>query len=124
MVTSVLTALLLGTVMLADSSNAVVVRLVAADYRFEPSELTFRVGTAYQLQVENHGKDMHELTAPAFFEAVELKNPEVLNPERTELVLQPGEQKDVYFTAKRAGRYPYICADHDWAGMIGVMVVE
>jgi len=39
-------------------------------------------------------------------------------------VLQAGEQKDVYFTAKRAGRYPYICADHDWAGMTGVMVVE
>ena len=124
MVTSALTALLLSAAMLADLSNAAVVRLVTVDYRFEPSELTFRVGTAYQLQVENHGKDMHELTAPAFFEAVELKNPEVLNPERTELVLQPGEQKDVYFTAKRVGRYPFICADHDWAGMTGVMVVE
>ena len=124
MVTSVLTALVLSSGMLADSSNAAVVRLVTADYRFEPSELTFHVGTAYHLHVENHSNDMHELTAPAFFEAVELKNPEVLNQERTELVLQPGEQKDVYFIAKRAGRYPYICADHDWAGMTGVMVVE
>jgi plastocyanin len=124
MVTSVLTALVLSAVMLADSSNTVVVGLVAADYRFEPSELTFHVGTAYELHVENRGNNLHELTAPAFFQAVELKNPEVLNSERTELVLQPGEQKDVYFIAKRAGRYRYICADHDWAGMTGVMVVE
>jgi len=123
-VTSALTALLLSAAMLADLSNAAVVRLVTVDYRFEPSELVFRVGTAYRLHVENHGTNMHELTAPAFFEAVELKNPEVLNSQRTELVLQPGEQKDVYFIAKRAGRYPFICADHDWAGMTGVMVVE
>jgi len=124
MVTFALIALVLGPAKLADWSNAQVVRIVTVDYRFEPSELTFRVGTAYQLHVENHGNDLHELTAPAFFQAVELKNPEALNPERTELVLQPGEQKDVYFIAERAGRYPFICADHDWMGMTGVMVVE
>ena len=123
-VTSALTALLLGAAMLADSSNAELVRIVTVDYRFEPSELTFRVGTTYELHVENRGKNLHELTAPAFFQAVELKNPEVLNSERTELVLQPGEQKDVYFIAKRAGRYPFDCADHGWMGMTGVMVVK
>ena len=124
MVAFALIALVLGAAKLADWSNPQVVRIVTVDYRFEPSELTFRVGTAYRLHVENHGNNMHELTAPAFFEAVELKNPEVLNPERTELALQPGEQKDVYFIAKLAGRYPFICADHDWAGMTGVMVIE
>jgi len=124
MVAFALIALVLGAAKLADWSNPQVVRIVTVDYRFEPSELTFRVGTAYRLHVENHGNNMHELTAPAFFEAVELKNPEVLNPERTELALQPGEQKDVSFIAKRAGRYPFICADHDWAGMTGVMVIE
>ena len=121
---TVLTALVLGASMLADWSDAELVCMVTADYRFEPSELTFRVGTRYRLHVENHGKDTHEVTAPAFFEAAELKNPEVLNAERTELVLQPGEEKDVYFIAKRAGRYPFSCADHDWAGMTGVMVVK
>src|SRR5215470_19448981 len=96
-VTSAFAAFLLGVAMLADSSNAEVVRIVTVDYRFEPSELTFRVGTTYELHVENRGKNLHELTAPAFFQAVEITNPEVLNSERTELVLQPGEQKDVYF---------------------------
>jgi len=124
MITSAFAAFLLGVAMLADSSNAEVVRIVNVDYRFEPSELTFRVGTTYELHVENRGKNLHELTAPAFFQAVELKNPEVLNSERTELVLQPGEQKDVYFIAKQAGRYPFDCADHGWMGMTGVMVVK
>jgi uncharacterized cupredoxin-like copper-binding protein len=124
LVTFALAALVLCAAMLADSSNAEVVRIVTVDYRFEPSELTFHVGTAYELHVENRGNNLHELTAPAFFQAVELKNPEVLNSERTELVLQPGEQKDVYFIAKQAGRYPFDCADHGWMGMTGVMVVE
>ena len=123
-VTSAFAVLLLGAAMLADSSNAEVVRIVTVDYRFEPSELTFRVGSTYGLHVENRGNNLHELTAPAFFQAVELKNPEVLNSERTELVLQPGEQKDVYFIAKQAGRYPFDCADHGWMGMTGVMVVK
>ena len=124
MLSPVLTALVLGAAVFADWSGAQVVPIVTTDYRFEPSELTFRVGTAYQLHVENHGKNLHELTAPAFFQAVELRNPDALNTERTELVLQPGEQKDVYLIPRQAGRYPFICADHDWAGMTGVIVVK
>src|SRR5262245_61669944 len=119
-----LTALVFGASMLVDWSRAELVPIVTADYRFEPSELTLRIGTPYRLHAENRGKDTHEITAPTFFEAVELKNPEVLNAERTELVLQPGEEKDVYFIPKRAGRYPFTCADHDWAGMTGAIVVK
>ena len=74
--------------------------------------------------VENRGKELHELTAPAFFKAVELRNPEALNSDRTELVLQPGEQKDLYFIPRQAGRYAFTCADHDWAGMTGVMTIQ
>ena len=118
------TALVLGAAMVAELSTAQLVPIVTADYRFEPSEISLRVGTLYRLRVENHGKDTHELTAPAFFQAVELKNPEVLDAERRELLLQPGEQKDVYVIPRRAGRFPFVCADHDWAGMTGVMVVK
>jgi len=118
------TALVLGAALLAESPTAQLVPIVTADYRFEPSEISLRVGTRYRLHVESRGKDTHELTAPAFFEAVELKNPDVLNAERTELLLQPGEQKDVNVIPRRAGRFPFVCADHDWAGMTGVMVVK
>jgi uncharacterized cupredoxin-like copper-binding protein len=108
----------------ADSSKAETVTLVETEYGFAPNRLTFRVGSAYRLHFENRGKELHEFTAPAFLKTVEIANPEALNPEGTEIVVQPGEEKDLYFVPKRAGRFPFICADHDWAGMTGDIVVE
>ena len=107
-----------------DWTAAQLVTVIEADYRFEPSDLVFRVAVPYRLHVENRGKELHELTAAAFFKAVELRTPEVLNSDRTELVLQPGEQKDLYFVARQPGRYAFTCADHDWAGMTGSITVQ
>ena len=100
------------------------VSLTAVEYAFEPNHLILRRDTAYRLHVENHGRELHELTAPDFFKSVELRDPEVLNRERSEIVLQPNEQKDLYFVALRSGHYDMWCADHDWAGMTGDITVE
>jgi uncharacterized cupredoxin-like copper-binding protein len=107
-----------------DWSEAGLVNLIATEYKFEPDHLTFRRGRPYRLHVENHGRETHELTAPDFFKAVELRNPEILNQDRTELVLQPGDKKDLYFVALRPGRYDMRCADHDWAGMTGDFTID
>jgi uncharacterized cupredoxin-like copper-binding protein len=48
----------------------------------------------------------------------------VLNADRTEIVVHPGEAKDLRFVGKKAGRYPLRCADHDWAGMTGDIIVK
>ena len=104
--------------------TAQLVSLTTVEYAFEPSHLIFRRDIAYRLHVENHGRELHELTAPDFFKAVKLRNPEVLNREHTEIVLQPNEQKDLYFIARRPGQYDMRCADHDWAGMTGDITVE
>ena len=100
------------------------VTVVTTEYRFSPNLLTFDRGRAYRLHVENRGKETHEFTAPAFFAAVQLGNPDVLNADRTEIVLQPGEAKDLDFVAQKAGRYPLRCSDHDWAGMTGEIIVK
>jgi uncharacterized cupredoxin-like copper-binding protein len=107
-----------------DWSKARPVNLTTVEYAFEPSHLVFRRDAAYRLHLENHGHELHELTAPDFFKTVELRNPEVLNRDRTEIVLQPNEQKDLYFVALRSGHYDMRCADHDWAGMTGDITVE
>jgi uncharacterized cupredoxin-like copper-binding protein len=107
-----------------DWARARLVTVVTVEYRFLPNYLVFRRGIAYRLHVVNRGHELHELTAPAFFQAVELRNPAALNPEHTELVLQPGEQKNLYFIAKRPGHYDMRCADHDWAGMTGDITVK
>jgi uncharacterized cupredoxin-like copper-binding protein len=108
----------------ADWSKAQPVTVVAAEYRFSPARLTFKRGVAYRLHIENHGKELHELHAPAFFKAVELGDPAVLNADQTEILVQPGEAKDLIFVAKKAGHYRLICSDHDWAGMTGGITVK
>jgi uncharacterized cupredoxin-like copper-binding protein len=108
----------------ANWAKARLVTVVTVEYRFLPDHLVFRRGVAYRLHVVNRGHELHELTAPDFFKTIEMRNPEVLSPEHTELVLQPGDQKDLYFVAKRPGRYDMRCADHDWAGMTGDITVK
>lgn len=117
-------ALTLTAAHAADWSNAQLVTVVATNYRFEPAKLRFRAKVPYRLHLENRGGDFHEFTAPAFFKTVELRNPDALNAERTQVALQPGEQRDVYLIPRETGTYPFTCADHDWAGMSGEIVVE
>ncbi len=107
-----------------DWAKARLVTVVTVEYSFLPNHLVFRRGVAYRLHVVNRGKELHELTVPDFFKTVEVRNPQALNPEHTEMVLQPGEQKDLYFVAKRPGHYDMRCADHDWAGMTGDITVK
>jgi plastocyanin len=104
--------------------KAETVTVVGTDYVFTPNHLVFRVGSVYRLRFENRGKELHEFTAPAFLKAVEISNREVLNLEGTEIVAEPGQAKDLYFVPRQAGRFPFACADHDWAGMTGDIVVE
>jgi plastocyanin len=74
--------------------------------------------------MENHGKETHEVTAPTFFGTTEIDNPEVLNREHTEVVMQPGDVKDLLLTPHKPGTYDLRCSDHDWNGMIGGITVE
>ena len=120
----VLCSIILAAAEPADWSHAESVTLVENDYVFKPDRVTLRTGTPYRLRFENHGKELHEFTAPAFLKAIEVRNPAVLNADRTEVVLQPGEQKDLFLVPRQAGHYPFICADHDWAGMTGEIIVE
>src|SRR5712691_1268483 len=108
----------------AAAAEARAVTVVASEYQFSPARLTFKRGVAYRLHLENHGKELHEFHAPAFFGAVELADPTVLNADKTEILIQPGEAKDLTFVPRKPGRYKLICADHDWAGMTGAITVK
>jgi uncharacterized cupredoxin-like copper-binding protein len=98
--------------------------LFMIDYRFIPDHLTFQHDVHYRLHMENHGKDTHEVTAPTFFATADIDNPDVLNREHTEIVVQPGESKDLFLTAHKPGTYDLRCSDHDWNGMVGGITVE
>ncbi len=102
----------------------VMISVVMVDYRFEPDHLTFEHDVRYQLHLENHGKETHEFTAPTFLATATIDNLDVLNREHTEVLVQPGESKDLFFTPHRPGTYDLRCADHDWNGMVGGIAVK
>ena len=65
-----------------DWANAEIVAVTMVNYEFVPDRLSFRRGVPYRLHLENHGSEIHDFSAPEFFKAVELKNPDVLGPMR------------------------------------------
>lgn len=118
---------LLASLALALGSAApepVTLNVTMIDYQFIPDHLTFQHGVAYRLHLENHGKETHEVTAPTFFAAAKIGNPNMLNGEHTEIVMQPGDVKDLFLTPGKPGTYDLRCSDHDWNGMVGGITVE
>lgn len=107
-----------------DWSTAQPVTVVTSEYEFSPNRLVFKRGVMYRLHVENHGKELHEFHAPEFFRASKLRDDSVLNDDKTEIQVQPGQAKDLYLIPRKAGRYPLFCPDHDWAGMKGRITVK
>jgi plastocyanin len=117
-------AVFLGAPASQSEPQAVKLNLYMLDYKFVPDHLTFERDVRYRLHMENHGKETHEVTAPTFFATAQIDNPEVLNRERTEVVMQPGESKDLLLTPHKPGTYDLRCSDHDWNGMVGGVTVE
>jgi len=116
--------MVLGAAMAVAASKPVRLDVVMVDYRFEPDHLTFQHGVQYQLHLENHGKETHEFTAPVFFATADIANPGVLNRDHTEVLMQPGDVRDVFLTPRKPGTYDLRCADHDWYGMVGGITVK
>jgi uncharacterized cupredoxin-like copper-binding protein len=99
-------------------------KVVMVDNSFQPDHLTFRSGQAYELHLENHGKDMHEFTAPAFLKAAQIKDKRPLSNGGTDIVVQSGNSVSIFLIAPAKGEYDLVCADHDWDGMTGRITVD
>jgi uncharacterized cupredoxin-like copper-binding protein len=99
------------------------IELVMTEYRFAPDRLGFEHGRRYRLVLENRGAELHELTAPDFLASIALDNPEILAPGGKEVVVRPGQRAELRFVALRPGHYAMSCADHDWAGMVGEIII-
>jgi uncharacterized cupredoxin-like copper-binding protein len=123
-VLTITAGVILVVVLTRSEPTAATINLTMVDYRFNPGHLIFRHDVRYRLHMENHGKETHEVTAPTFFSTATIENPDVLNREHTEVVMQPGDVKDMYLTAHKPGTYDLRCSDHDWNGMVGGITVE
>jgi uncharacterized cupredoxin-like copper-binding protein len=98
--------------------------VVMVDNRFQPDHLTFHAGRAYELRLENHGKELHEFTAPAFLKAAKMRDPKALANAGTDVVVQSGRSVSILLIAPAKGKYDLTCADHDWDGMVGGITVD
>jgi uncharacterized cupredoxin-like copper-binding protein len=98
--------------------------VVMVDNRFQPDHVTFHAGQAYELRLENHGKEMHEFTAPAFLKAATVRDKNLLANGGTDVVVQPGTSVQILLIAPPKGNYNLTCADHDWDGMVGSITVD
>jgi uncharacterized cupredoxin-like copper-binding protein len=107
-----------------DWSRAQPVNVEMIDNKFVPDHLTFQHGVPYRLHLENHGKNLHEFTAPEFLAAATVRDPGALANGGKDIVVQPRATTDIYLEPRQAGTYPLACADHDWDGMVGEIVVK
>lgn len=107
-----------------DWSKAQSLTVIAKNYEFDPNRVTLHAGTPYRIHIENRGTETHEFNAVQLFKNAVIGNPKVLNADGAEVVLQPGAKKDLLLQPKKAGKYPLICPDHDWAGMTGDITVQ
>jgi uncharacterized cupredoxin-like copper-binding protein len=98
--------------------------VVMVDNRFQPDHLNLRAGQPYTLRLENHGKEMHEFTAPAFLKAATIRDKSKLANGGGDIVVQPGSTVSIALIAPAKGHYDLICADHDWDGMTGSITVD
>lgn len=105
-------------------AQAEVVTVVMLDNRFQPGHLAFHHGKPYELRLENHGKDMHEFTAPAFFRVATVRDRRLLANGGMEVVVQAGKSARVFLLPRVKGDYKLTCADHDWDGMTGSITVD
>ena len=105
-------------------SDAEPLTVIMVDNSFQPDHITFHAGQRYELRLENHGKDLHEFTAPAFLKAATIRDKKLLANGGTDIVVQSGKSVRVLLIAPPKGRYDLTCADHDWDGMVGNITVD
>jgi len=84
------------------SAEPAEIDLTMIDYKFVPDRLSFQHGVHYRLRLVNKGRQTHEFTAPVFFASAKIDNPNLLNREHTEILMQPGETKDLFLTPRCA----------------------
>jgi uncharacterized cupredoxin-like copper-binding protein len=107
-----------------DWKKAEIVTVGMADYAFSPQRVTLHHGVPTRLHLVNTSADIHDFTAPDFFQTVDFRDPSVVGSSGVGIVVAPHQQRDIDLIARLSGHFGLICTDHDWAGMTANIVVE
>ena len=116
----------------ADWSKMQTISVVLKEYSFAPSNLQFKTGVPYKLQIQNKGTIKHYFTSEGFFKAIATRkvqsnaDGEIKAPYFLALEVFPGRSLDLYFIPVKKGTYKLHCtiAGHEAQGMHGTIVIE
>lgn len=117
----------------ADWKKMKTVTVTLGEYEYSPSEVVFKAGQPYKLELINRGKKKHYYTAPEFFKAIATRkvqsntDGEVKAPYFTDLeMMAEGGQLDLYFVPVKKGTYEVWCPieDHRDLGSEGTITIE
>ena len=117
----------------ADWAGMETITVSIDEHNYTPTDLRFKAGKPYRLQLRNVGKKDHYFTAETFFRAVAWrkamveKAAEVKAPYFSAFeILKGGGQVDLYFIPVTRGKYEVHCSidDHKEQGMHGTLVIE
>ena len=116
----------------ADWSKMQTVSVVMEEYSYTPSDLQFKAGVPYKLQIQNKGTAKHYFTADTFFKAIATRkvqsnaDGEIKAPYFSALEVFPGRSLDLYFIPVNKGSYRLHCTitGHEAKGMHGLIVIE
>jgi uncharacterized cupredoxin-like copper-binding protein len=103
-----------------------------ANYRFEPSTVTFKTGETAELTLINTDVILHEFVVPSFHDmTVELEINGVITETLgiVELELAPKTTAVLRFTPETPATHPFSCharkpKDHLAAGMAGTLIIK
>ncbi len=116
----------------ADWSKMQTVPVVLKEYSYSPSNLHFKAGVPYKLEIQNKGTEKHYFTAEGFFKAIATRkvqsnaDGEIKAPYFSALEVFPGRSLDLYFIPVTKGTYKLHCTitGHEVKGMHGSIVIE
>ena len=116
----------------ADWNDMQTVSVVLDEYSYSPSNLHFKAGVPYKLQIQNNGTIKHYFTSVDFFKAIATRkvqsnaDGEIKAPYFSALEVFPSRALDLYFVPVKKGTYKLHCTikGHESKGMCGSIVID
>ncbi len=107
-----------------DWANAPVVTVELTDFAFTPDTPKFTAGKPVRLALTNHGTDVHDFSAPAFFATASFRDGEAL-PVNGDVALKKGQSTEIDLIPGKPGHYDLECTEflHSAFGMTGAIDV-
>ena len=108
----------------AQAPAAVNVQL--SNFKFAPTTIVLTHGQPYVLRLANVASGGHDFSAPAFFAASSIAEPDSAAIKDGTIEVPAGQVREIHLTAPAAGSYPLKCthAFHKMFGMSGSIIVR